>query len=148
MLKTFSSQIPTGFDNIFVVTCKDLAMCYYTRCTVRYAFCIVRYDSCLPYYAACTFARYLSALQGLVVFDFTVSTNSVCLFVYFKPHVQFSAIWRLSPLPVTGLQVLAYARRSGPLSRDATPTATRDLGFIRSLRPTLSPLRYAGGIST
>jgi hypothetical protein len=33
---------------------------------------------------------------------------------------NFSAIWRLSPLPVTGLQILAYARRSGPLSREGS----------------------------
>jgi hypothetical protein len=33
---------------------------------------------------------------------------------------NFSAIWRLSPLSVTGLQILAYARRSGPLSREGS----------------------------
>jgi hypothetical protein len=33
---------------------------------------------------------------------------------------NFSAIWRLSPLPVTGLQILAYARLSGPLSREGS----------------------------
>jgi hypothetical protein len=46
--------------------------------------------------------------------------NSVpyrCLFVYSRLSI-FSAIRRLSPLPVTGLQILAYARRSGPLSRE------------------------------
>jgi hypothetical protein len=52
------------------------------------------------------------------------------LFVYSRTD-NFSAIGRLSPLPVTGLQILTYARRSGPLSREgdlyrATPTATRD----------------------
>jgi hypothetical protein len=39
--------------------------------------------------------------------------NSICLFVYSCTR-NFSAIWRLSPLPVTGLQILAYARRSWP----------------------------------
>jgi hypothetical protein len=43
----------------------------------------------------------------------------VCLFVYCRTS-NFSAIWRLSPLPVTGLQILAYARRSGPLSREGS----------------------------
>jgi hypothetical protein len=37
----------------------------------------------------------------------------VCLLVY-NHTSNFSAIWWLSPLPVTGLQILAYARRSGP----------------------------------
>jgi hypothetical protein len=40
-----------------------------------------------------------------------------CLFIY-SCTSNFSAIWRLSPLPVIGLQILAYARRSGPLSRE------------------------------
>jgi hypothetical protein len=41
------------------------------------------------------------------------------LFVY--SHMSnFSAIWWLSPLPVTGLQIWAYARRSGPLSREGS----------------------------
>jgi hypothetical protein len=43
----------------------------------------------------------------------------ICLFVYSHTS-NFSAIWRLSPLPVTGLQILAYARRSGPLSREGS----------------------------
>jgi hypothetical protein len=48
---------------------------------------------------------------------------------------NFSAIWRLSPLPVTGLQILTYAKRLRLLAvRDllrATSTATRD-AFLRS----------------
>jgi hypothetical protein len=81
----------------------------------------------------------------------------ICLFG-FSDTSNFSAIWRLSPLPVTGLQLLAYAQRSGPLSREGSlschtycgtgprfirshpkdwhprPTVAR---IIRSLRPTL-----------
>jgi hypothetical protein len=41
----------------------------------------------------------------------------VCLFVYSHTS-NFSAIRRLSPLPVTGLQILAYAWHSGPSSRE------------------------------
>jgi hypothetical protein len=40
----------------------------------------------------------------------------VCFcWLVFSRSSNFSAIWRLSPLPVTGPQILAYARRSGPL---------------------------------
>jgi hypothetical protein len=48
---------------------------------------------------------------------------SMSLFVYWLVYSRtcnFSAIWRLSPLPVTGLQILAYARRSGSLSREGS----------------------------
>jgi hypothetical protein len=59
----------------------------------------------------------------------------VCLFVYSHTS-SFSAIWWLSPLPVTGLQILAYARRSGPLSREGSLSCHTycDTGprFIRS----------------
>jgi hypothetical protein len=59
----------------------------------------------------------------------------VYLFVY-SHRSNFSAIWRLSPLPVTGLQILAYARRSGPLSREGSLSCHTycDTGpqFIRS----------------
>jgi hypothetical protein len=43
----------------------------------------------------------------------------VCLFAYSHTS-NFSAIWWLSLLPVTGLQILACARRSGPLSREGS----------------------------
>jgi hypothetical protein len=43
----------------------------------------------------------------------------ICLFVYSRTS-NFSAIWRLSPLPVTGLQILAYAWRLGQLSREGS----------------------------
>jgi hypothetical protein len=46
-------------------------------------------------------------------------SSFVCLFVYSRTS-NFSAVWWLSPLPVTGLQNLAYARRSGPLSREGS----------------------------
>jgi hypothetical protein len=63
----------------------------------------------------------------------------VCLFAYSHTS-NISAIWRLSPLPVTGLQSLAYAQRSGPLSRGdlyrATPTATWDIGLYGLIRKT------------
>jgi hypothetical protein len=59
----------------------------------------------------------------------------VCLLVYSRTS-NFSAIWRLSPLPVTGLQILAYARHSGPLSREGSLSCHTycDTGppFIRS----------------
>ena len=59
----------------------------------------------------------------------------VCLFVYSRLS-NFSAIRRLSPLPVTGLQILAYARRSGPLNREGSLSCHTncDTGprFIRS----------------
>jgi hypothetical protein len=43
----------------------------------------------------------------------------VCLLVYSHTS-NCSAIWWLSPLPVTGLPILAYTRRSGPLSREGS----------------------------
>jgi hypothetical protein len=49
--------------------------------------------------------------------------RQICLFVgwlVFSHTSNFSAIWRLSPLPVTRLKILAYARRSGPLSREGS----------------------------
>jgi hypothetical protein len=75
-----------------------------------------------------------------------IQSNIICMndlmifcFVYSRTS-NFSAIWRLSPLPVTGLQILAYARRSGPLSREGSllchPTATRDLGLYGLIRKT------------
>ena len=58
----------------------------------------------------------------------------VC-FVYSRLS-NFSAIRRLSPLPVTGLQIQAYARRSEPLSREGSLSCHTccDTGprFIRS----------------
>jgi hypothetical protein len=36
------------------------------------------------------------------------TSKFVCLFVLSRTS-NFSAIWRLSPLPVTGLQILTYA---------------------------------------
>jgi hypothetical protein len=61
----------------------------------------------------------------------------VCLLVYSRTS-NFSAIWRLSPLPVSGLQILPYARRSGPLSREGSLSCHTycDTGpqFIRSHR--------------
>jgi hypothetical protein len=70
----------------------------------------------------------------------------VCLFVYSRTS-SFSAIWRLSPLPVTWLQILVYARRSGPLSRDGSlschtycdtgPRFRRSHLKDRHLRPTV-----------
>jgi hypothetical protein len=63
----------------------------------------------------------------------------VCLFVYSHTS-NISAIWRVSPLSVTGLQILVYARCSGIWAgRDllrATPTATRDLGLYGLIRKT------------
>jgi hypothetical protein len=69
----------------------------------------------------------------------------VC-FVYRRTS-SFSTIWWLSPLPVTGLQILAYTRHSGPLSREGSLSCHTycDMGprFIRShpkdrhLRPTV-----------
>jgi hypothetical protein len=56
----------------------------------------------------------------------------VCLFVL-SCTTNFSAIWRLSPLPVTGLQIWTYALHLRHLALRvlllATPTATRDLRF-------------------
>jgi hypothetical protein len=70
----------------------------------------------------------------------------VSLFVYSRTS-NFSAIWQLSLLPVTGLQILAYAWRSGLLSREESLSCHTycDTGpqFIRShpkdrhLRPTV-----------
>jgi hypothetical protein len=62
----------------------------------------------------------------------------ICLFVCFvySRLSNFSAFRRLSPLPVTGLQIWAYARRSGPLSRERSLSCHTycDMGtwFIRS----------------
>jgi hypothetical protein len=39
--------------------------------------------------------------EGFLLFVFV----NVCLFVCFERTNNFSAIWRLSPLPVTGLQI-------------------------------------------
>jgi hypothetical protein len=59
----------------------------------------------------------------------------VCLFVYSRMS-NSSTIWRLSPLPVTGLQIYGYARHSGPLSREGSLSCHTycDTGprFIRS----------------
>jgi hypothetical protein len=58
---------------------------------------------------------------------------------------NLSAIWRLSPLPVTELQILAYAWRPGPLSREGSlschtyyvPRFIRSHPKDRHLRPTV-----------
>jgi hypothetical protein len=73
--------------------------------------------------------------------------RDVCLFFVYSRTSNFSAIWRLSPLPVTRLQILAYARRSGPLSRegslschtycDTGPRFIRSHSKDRHLRPTV-----------
>ena len=42
--------------------------------------------------------------------------HQTCLFVYSHTS-NFSAILWLSPLPVTGLQIVAYAGHSGPVSK-------------------------------
>jgi hypothetical protein len=70
----------------------------------------------------------------------------VCLLVY-SGTSNFSAIWRLSPLPVTGLQIFAYAWHSGPLIRegslschtyyDTGPRFLRSHPKDRHLRPTV-----------
>jgi hypothetical protein len=58
----------------------------------------------------------------------------VCLFI--AARAIFLAVCRLSPLPVTRLQILVYARRSGPLSREGSLSCHTycDTGprFIRS----------------
>ena len=49
------------------------------------------------------------------------SLNKTFHFLFFYSRTSnFPAIWRLSLLPVTGLKILAYARRSGPLSREGS----------------------------
>jgi hypothetical protein len=87
------------------------------------------------------------SVRGLIVYTMIVQakhTNQTfqrlfCLFVYSRTS-NFSAIWRLSLLPVTGLQILVYARRSRPLSMEgslcATPTATRNLGLYCLIQKT------------
>jgi hypothetical protein len=87
----------------------------------------------------------------------------ICFFVFSRTR-NFSAVWRLSPLPVTGLQILPYARCSVPLSREGSLSChtycdtgprfirshpkdwaltsqsgirTPDARIIKSLRPTL-----------
>jgi hypothetical protein len=50
-----------------------------------------------------------------------LQTHLVFIYLFIYSHASnFSAIWWLSPLPVTGLQVLTYARHSGPLSREGS----------------------------
>jgi hypothetical protein len=66
---------------------------------------------------------------------------TLCLFVYSRTS-NFSAIWWLSPLQVTGLQILAYARWSWPLSSGelyrATFTVTRGLSLYGLIRKTVT----------
>jgi hypothetical protein len=62
------------------------------------------------------------------------------LFVYSRTS-NFSAIWWLSPLPVTGLQILACALvlRAFEQGKDlyrATPTATQDLVLYSLIQKT------------
>jgi hypothetical protein len=55
------------------------------------------------------------------------------LFTVLRPVQEFLTYMETSPLPVKMCKIYAYARRSGPLSREAsycaTPTVTWDLGF-------------------
>jgi hypothetical protein len=61
----------------------------------------------------------------------------VCCFFFVYSHTSnVSAIWRLSPLPVAGLQIFAYVQRTGPLSTEGSLSCHTfcDTGprFIRS----------------
>jgi hypothetical protein len=56
---------------------------------------------------------------SLIRIKFRRMRNLVRLFVYSRTS-NISAIWWLSSLPVTRLQILAYAQRSGPLSREGS----------------------------
>jgi hypothetical protein len=62
----------------------------------------------------------------------------VCLFI--ATQASFSAIWRLSTLLMTGLQVQTYAKHVQLLAvrvlLRATPTATQDLHFKGQIRKT------------
>jgi hypothetical protein len=73
-----------------------------------------------------------------LVFLFLQESILVC-FLYSRLS-NFSAIRRLSPLPVTGLQILAYFGAQGLWAwRDlyrSTPTATWDLGLYGLIRKT------------
>jgi hypothetical protein len=83
------------------------------------------YSTCL--FKTLTLATYFEWYVLRLIFHTSVSSGKtfpsiltdlifVCLFVYSRTS-NLSAIWRLSPLPVTGLQILAYARRrEGSLS--------------------------------
>jgi hypothetical protein len=62
------------------------------------------------------------------------------LFTVLRPAQEFFTYMETSPLPVKGCKILAYARRSGPLSREGSlsPVVTRDLGFFGLIRRTAS----------
>jgi hypothetical protein len=69
----------------------------------------------------------------------TLCTLIDWLFTVLRPAQEFFSYMETSPLPVKGCKIYAYARRSGPLSRDlyrATPAVTRDLGFSGLIRRT------------
>jgi hypothetical protein len=75
---------------------------------------------------------------------YAVDIKKKCVRLFFYSHTgNFLAIWWLSPLPVTGLHILAYARRSGPLSREGSLSCHTycDTGpwFIRSHPKDLHP---------
>jgi hypothetical protein len=66
--------------------------------------------------------HFTTFIQVVIKLKHNASFLSVLLFVcfVFSCLSNFSAIRRLSPLPVTGLQIWAYARRSGPLSMEGS----------------------------
>jgi hypothetical protein len=52
---------------------------------------------------------------------YAVDIKKKCVRLFFYSHTgNLLAIWLLSPLLVTRLHILAYARRSGPLSREGS----------------------------
>jgi hypothetical protein len=72
---------------------------------------------------------------------------------FYVPLKNFSLIWRRHPLPVKGYKIEAYARRSGPLSREGSLSCHTwcDTGprFSRSYpkdRPIQSPLTTHKGM--
>jgi hypothetical protein len=76
------------------------------------------------------------------------------LFTVLRPTQEFFTYIETSPLPVKGLKIWAYARRSGPLSREGSLSchtycdSIRDLGFsgpIRRTAPFSRLLRYTRG---
>jgi hypothetical protein len=60
----------------------------------------------------------------------------VWLFIVLRPAQEYFTYIETSPLPVKGCKILAYTRRSGPLSRDGSLSCTP--AVIRSGFPVLS----------
>jgi hypothetical protein len=74
------------------------------------------------------------------------------IFTVLRPAQEFFTYMETSPLPVKGCKILAYARRSGPLSREGSlschtccDTGPRISGLIRRTAPFSRLLRHTRG---